>query len=51
VRYKVRWAITTWDLQRLHPDSRPELESDEYRASYTEDPDLEVESKDDEPTF
>ena len=51
VRYKVRWAITTWDLQRLHPDSRPELESDEYRASYTEDPDLEVESKDDEPAF
>ena len=50
MRYKVRSAITTWDLQRLHPDSRPELESDEYRTSYTEDPDLEVEAKDDEPT-
>ena len=49
MRYKVRSAITTWDLQRLHPDSRPDMESEEYHASYTEDPDLEVEAKDDAP--
>jgi hypothetical protein len=49
MRYKVRSAITAWDLQRLHPDSRPEMESREYHSSYTEDPDLEVEAKDDEP--
>ncbi len=42
MRYKVRWAITSWDLQRLHPDARPEVESEEYHASYTENPDLEV---------
>lgn len=49
VRYKVRWAITMWDLQRLHPDSRPDMEIEEYRVPYTEDPDLEVEAGDDEP--
>ena len=49
MRYKVRSAITTWDLQRLHPDSRPDMESEEYHPSYTEDRDLEVEAKDDAP--
>lgn len=52
MRYKVRAAITTWDLQRLHPDdAQPELESEEYHSSYTEDPDVaaETKDKDDEP--
>lgn len=42
MRYKVRVAITTWDLQRLRPDSNPEMEIEEYHATYHEDHDLEV---------
>ena len=49
MRYKVRAAITTWDLQRLHPDAEPDLESEEYQSSYTEDPDLAVETGQDAP--
>ena len=49
MRYKVRAAITTWDLQRLHPDATPDLESEEYQSSYTEDPDLAVETGGEEP--
>ena len=49
MRYKVRSAITSWDLQRLYLDSRPEMEIEAYHSSYTEDPDLEVEAKDDDP--
>ena len=49
MRYKVRAAITTWDLQRLHPDAKPDLESEEYQSSYTEDPDLAVETGGEEP--
>ena len=49
MRYKVRAAITTWDLQRLHPDeAQPELESEEYHPSYAEDPDVAAETKDDD---
>ena len=46
MRYKVRSAITAWDLQRLYPDSRPEMESEEYHTPYTENPDLEVAATD-----
>ncbi len=49
MRYKVRAAITTWDLQRLYPDAKPDLESEEYQSSYTEDPDLAVETGEEEP--
>lgn len=49
MRYKVRAAITTWDLQRLHPDAQPDLESEEYHSSYTEDPDLAVETGEEAP--
>jgi len=49
MRYKVRSAVNTWDLQRLFPDSHPEMEGREYREIYTEDQDLESEVKDDDP--
>lgn len=39
MRYKVRSAITIWDLQRLRPGSRPEIEDEEYKPDYGEDPD------------
>ena len=48
MRYKVRSAVNTWDLQRLYPDSHPEVEGTEYRPLYTEDRDLEAEVKDDD---
>ena len=50
MRYKVRSAINTWDLQRLYPDSHPEMEGTEYRNLYTEDQDLEAEVKEDDPS-
>ena len=49
MRYKVKSAVNTWDLQRLYPDSHPEMEGTEYRNLYTEDQDLEAEVKDDDP--
>ena len=49
MRYKVRSAVNTWDLQRLYPDSHPEMEGTEYRQTYAEDQDLEAEVKDDDP--
>ena len=50
MRYKVRAAITTWDLQRLRPDSDPDLETEEYHPTYREDHDLEVEAPEDSTT-
>ena len=50
MRYKVRTAITIWDLQRLRPDSRPEIEIKEFHHIYNEDRDLEVESTDETDT-
>ena len=50
MRYKVRAAITTWDLQRLRPDSDPDMETEEYQPTYREDHDLEVEAADDSTT-
>ena len=41
MRYKVRTAITVWDLQRLRPGFRPEIEIDEHKPDYAENPDLE----------
>ena len=50
IRYKVRVAITTWDLQRLRPDTTPDMETEEYHPTYHEDRDLEVESPEDPTT-
>ena len=50
IRYKVRTAITTWDLQRLRPDSTPDMETMEYHRPYHEDRDLEVEATEDPKT-
>ena len=50
MRYKVRTAITTWDLQRLRPDSDPDIETEEFHRNYREDRDLEVEFADDTET-
>ncbi len=50
MRYKVRAAITTWDLQRLRPDSDPDVETEEYHLTYREDHDLEVEAPEDSTT-
>lgn len=41
MRYKVRAAINEWDLLRLHPDYRPEIETEEFQHEYGEDSDLE----------
>ena len=40
MRYRVRSAINSWDLQRLYPDSHPNMEATEYKRDYTEDQDL-----------
>ena len=48
MRYKVRASINAWDLMRLHPDARPQIEGDEFRYSYDENTDLERSSQDDE---
>ncbi len=41
MRYKVREAINTWDLLRLHPDANPDIVGSEYRISYEENKALE----------
>ena len=47
MRYRVRASINEWDLLRFDPDSRPEIEGDEFQHGYEEDADLERESRDD----
>lgn len=47
MRFKVRSAINQWDLLRIYPNSRPDIEGTEYRNEYFEDHDLEISSKDD----
>lgn len=47
MRYKVRASINEWDLLRLYPHSRPEIEGSEFRHEYEENADLERETKDD----
>ena len=47
MRYKVRASINEWDLLRLYPGSRPEIEGDEFRHTYEENIDLERQSQDD----
>ena len=46
MRYKVRAAINEWDLRRLRPDVRPNIETEEFTNIYEENPDLEKESGD-----
>ena len=46
MRYKVRAAISEWDLLRIYPDYRPDTVVDEFRQTYEEDADLERESGD-----
>ena len=40
MRYRVRTAINTWDLQRLYPDSDSTIEAEEYKFGYAEDQDF-----------
>ena len=47
MRYKVRAAISQWDILRLYPSARPDTVSDEFHHDYREDPDLEQGSRDD----
>ena len=47
MRYKVRSTINTWDLLRLVPDARPEIQVEEFRHTYKEDTALERETQDD----
>lgn len=47
MRYKVRAAISQWDILRLYPSARPDTVSAEFHHEYQEDPDLEQEFKDD----
>lgn len=46
MRYKVRSAINEWDLKRLFPDSRPEIESEVYHVRYDQQPDVGAEADD-----
>ena len=48
MRYKVKRAVNTWDLQLIYPDSHTDMEETEYINPYTEDQDLEAEIKDDD---
>ena len=41
MRYKVRSAINEWDLLRLRPGYRPDIEAQEFQHDYGEDADLE----------
>lgn len=41
MRYKVRSAINEWDLLRLRPGYRPDIEAQEFQHDYGEDSDLE----------
>ncbi len=47
IRYKVRAAINEWDLLRLRPGYRPDIETEEFRHSYEEDAQLERPAADD----
>ncbi len=47
MRYKVRAAISQWDILRLYPSARPDTVSAEFHHEYQEDSDLEQEFKDD----
>ena len=47
MRYNVRAAINEWDLLRLFPDAQPDTESDDFRYTYEENPDLERATQDD----
>ena len=47
MRYKVRAAINEWDLMRRYPDYQPNTEGEEFRHDYSENADLERESRDD----
>ena len=42
--YVKRW-ITEWDLKRLDPGYKPEIEGEELKPDYTEDPNLQVTSE------
>ena len=44
MRYKVRAAISEWDLRRLIPEYRPDMEMEGFTPTYQEDSDLERES-------
>ena len=46
MRYKVRAAISQWDILRLYPAALPDTVSAEFHHEYQEDPDLERESSD-----
>ena len=47
MRYKVRASINQWDLMRHYPDHSLAMEGDEFHHTYSENIDLERESKDD----
>ena len=47
IRYKVRSAINEWDLRRLRPNYRPDIEISESAPNYEEDTNLESASADD----
>ncbi len=49
MRHKVRAAINEWDLLRLRPGYRPDIETREFRRSYDEDSQLERPAADDAP--
>lgn len=46
MRYKVRAAINEWDLKRLFPDWRPEIESEVHHVRYDEQSDVGAEAGD-----
>ncbi|MDO8635918.1 MAG: DUF2791 family P-loop domain-containing protein [Dehalococcoidia bacterium] len=46
MRQHVKRWITEWDLKRLYPDYKPDMEVKELSQSYGENPDLEAPSED-----
>jgi hypothetical protein len=49
LRQYVREWITRWDLQRIYPEYRPQIETEDLRPDLEERPDLEQPSEEDDP--
>jgi hypothetical protein len=49
IRQHIKRWINTWDLERLYPGYRPDIEVSELRPDYSELPELEMNAKDDPP--
>ena len=46
IRQHVKRWLNEWDLKRLYPDYKPEIDVTELRQDYSERPELEVPTED-----